>query len=356
MSDLGRLFWRRASEWQEPLENFTTEALAIAISHDFRPMKEALRQVDWSYSGQADQRSSPIDIDAIVAIDATTQEALWTANGAVGYLDLVLCLHVDGEQPREVWVEVKVNAWESGRQLEVYLEQAALRSPTPPVITLARTRISDKVPALKWAAVARAIDTTHDVHSSWAALADFLNEEHIGSPPAPTPLDTASCIEVVVEVNASVRKLWPEIAWAQDGRLRSALTKGDSQDVATMTGPLWFGLRRREHLQEWALTVTTAKNYQKVPLDPNELLHAAEIVGLPDQWCRHPESREVLQSVAPVDADVFTDRDEVVAWFHQGLRQLRDAGIMNGFMAGLLGKHGVQSAPLGDDVDPSNLD
>ena len=58
MSDLGRLFWRRATPWQEPLENFTTEALAIAISHDFRPMKEALQQVDWSHSPEKDSRPS----------------------------------------------------------------------------------------------------------------------------------------------------------------------------------------------------------------------------------------------------------------------------------------------------------
>ena len=137
MSDLGRLFWRTATQWQEPLENFTTEALAIAISHDLRPMKEALRKVDWSHRGEADHQGQPLDVDAIVAIDATTQKALWTDNGVVGYLDLVLCLHVDGEQPREVWIEVKVNAGESDHQLDVYLERATQEPQPARVITLA---------------------------------------------------------------------------------------------------------------------------------------------------------------------------------------------------------------------------
>ena len=163
------------------------------------------------------------------------------------------------------------------------------------------------------------------MHSSWAALAEFLNEEHIASPPAPTHVDPASCMEVVVEVNASVRKLWPEIAWAQDGRLRSGLEKWGPDNVAATAGPLWFGLRRKGHREEWALIVTTAKNYQRIPMDPHEVLHTADLGGLPDQWDRHPESREVLQLTASVDDDRFTDRDEIVAWFNQGLRQLHDA-------------------------------
>lgn len=49
MSDLGKLFRLRSAPHLEPLENFTTAALAIAIGHDDRPMKQALRAVDWKY-------------------------------------------------------------------------------------------------------------------------------------------------------------------------------------------------------------------------------------------------------------------------------------------------------------------
>ena len=351
MSDLERLFRWRATQWMEPLENFTTEALAIAISHDFRPMKEALRQVDWSHSADEEQPAEPISVDAIVAIDADTQRELPTESGRVRRLDLVLSLHRDGELPREVWIEVKVNAWVSGDQLEVYLEQAALRSPSPSVITLARTHISNKVPALKWAAVARAIETTHDAHSSWAALSEFLNEQHIASPPAPTHVDAASCIEVIVEVNRGIERLWktnPKMTW-RDGDLINAMKKADPTDLMAAVGPLWFGLKRKDHRWQWNLIVSTVKNFQKIPMDPNDLLQAADSGGLPDQWARHPESRDVLQLVAPFDDDRFIDRDEIVAWFDEGLRQLRDAGILESFMAGLRRKHGDQAAPIADD-------
>ena len=91
-------------------------------------------------------------------------------------------------------------------------------------------------------------------------------------------------------------------------------------------------------------------------MDPIKVLAAADIGRLPDQWARHPESRDVLQLVALVDDANLADNDEVVAWFDQGLRQLRDAGIMDGFMTGMRRKYGDQAATLGGDVDASDLD
>ena len=340
MSDLGRLLWRRAGEHNTPLENFTTEALAIAISHDFRPMKEALRQVEWFHTAEVEQ-TEPFDIDAIVAISAETQKALWTNNGVVGYLDLVLTAYLRDGQRREIWIEVKVNALVSGQQLGVYLEQATLVSPPTRVITLARTRISDEVPTLKWNSIAKAVDTTHDVHSSWAALSEFLSEEHIASPPTPPPEDTAACIEVLVEVNRIIQRLWPtkpRISWSDNG-LRKVMKAANPSDLMASAGPLWFGLKYKDHRWRWNLIVATVKNYERIPMDPNEVLHAADFGELADQWVRHPESREVLQLVAVIDDEKFADRDEIVSWFDQGLLQLHAAGILDSFTTGLRRKH-----------------
>ena len=48
MSDFGKLFRFRGAPGLEPLENFTTVALSIAVDHDARPILQALRGVDWT--------------------------------------------------------------------------------------------------------------------------------------------------------------------------------------------------------------------------------------------------------------------------------------------------------------------
>src|SRR5947208_918630 len=138
MSDLGRLFRLRGTPDQEPLENFTTLALAIAIGHDDRPIKEALLAVDWTCQGAAGSPPlTQVDVAAadIVTVTAETQVTLWPVAGIVdtslGYLDLVL--HVLDAQQRQstIWVEVKVDAWEHGNQLTNYRSHADQRSPAP---------------------------------------------------------------------------------------------------------------------------------------------------------------------------------------------------------------------------------
>jgi hypothetical protein len=47
MSDIGRLFLKIGTAQQTPIENFTTEALAIAIDHDDAPMRRAIKAIVW---------------------------------------------------------------------------------------------------------------------------------------------------------------------------------------------------------------------------------------------------------------------------------------------------------------------
>lgn len=334
MSDLGRLFGWRATEWRAPLENFTTEALAIAISHDFRPMREALRHVDWWSDSSDGMEATPLNVDAIVAIGAETQHGLWVEGRVVGTLDMVLRLYFDDAPPRQLWVEVKVDAWLSGPQLEVYTKQAALAPCPTTVITLARTRISDDVPALTWSAVAEAITATHHVHSSWAALGDFLAERQVGRPPTPPPEDPEGCVDVVLQVNQSIARLWPDsgIYWRQIWRLRRNLMPDTSPgNVMTATGPLRFGLAQQEGRWQWVLYVSIAPNYQRIPLDREELLHAADIGDLPEQWVRCRDSNDVLQLSAPLQDEAFSNFDDVVAWFDRGLRQLDESRVLDSF-------------------------
>jgi hypothetical protein len=93
----------------------------------------------------------------------------------------VLRLHdVHGRQS-DVWVEVKVDAAESGNQLAEYVRHAKQPkwSPTPLIITLGRSRISDKVPALKWSSILAGIESVSQPHYTWLSLREFLVEEKI---------------------------------------------------------------------------------------------------------------------------------------------------------------------------------
>src|SRR2546426_12803526 len=75
MSDLGQLF--QLCGWgPKPLENFTTTALAIAINHDDRPMKQALKAIDWSHHQKPGCTALPtidIAVNDIVSVTAATQ-------------------------------------------------------------------------------------------------------------------------------------------------------------------------------------------------------------------------------------------------------------------------------------------
>ena len=208
MSDLGRLF-RLSVAGPKPLENFTSTALAIAISHDQRPMVEALGRVDRKrYKGGAcpvlDHFSTART--ARPSIGAEVQKTLFPAGELpIGYLDLVLSVRDTAGQESAIWVEVKVDAWESGDQIPVYLGHAERLSPRPDVITLGRTEITDKVPFLRWLDVVDAIESISNPHYTWVSLREFLLEYKIVRPRIPVmPVDAAACIDVIAEVNERI--------------------------------------------------------------------------------------------------------------------------------------------------------
>src|SRR5688572_7468602 len=124
MSDLGRLF-RLSLAAPKPLENFTTEALAIAIGHDDRPIRLALRAVERTCE-EEDGRPALAPFDFASAdfgsVTAKTQTTLLPGPEVTrGYLDLVLhCIDTQQRQST-IWVEVKVDAGETGVQIANYM-------------------------------------------------------------------------------------------------------------------------------------------------------------------------------------------------------------------------------------------
>jgi hypothetical protein len=343
MSDLGKLF-RLSVAGLKPLENFTTAALAIAIDHDHRPIMLALRKVD--RTGHEGSPFAALDAFATSTINGTsvradTQKTLWPVEGSrLGYLDLVLSAKDAQERESVIWIEVMVDAWESADQIDVYLGHAGRLIPRPDVITLGRTKITDLVPFLRWSDVVDAIESVSNPHYTWVSLREFLVEEKIVRPKINSvPADAAACIDVIIAVNGRIRELWEgsgtSLAWA-DGNLRNSLAKVAEQELLAMGGPLVYGLARFDGLWQWCVRVTVAKNYERIRLDARQVLQDAESGKLPQDWIRQPDQPEVLERrLAPGSLNAH---DDIVQWFDDGLRQLRDAGVVRSYLAGLAEK------------------
>jgi hypothetical protein len=243
MSDLGRLFRLSQSE-PKPLENFTTASLAITVNRGQRPLLEALKRVD--RSGHETDSFLVLDLfarpsSAPVSVLADVQRTLFPSGTArIGYLDLVLTVKNASMQESVIWVEVKVDAWESGDQIPVYLEHAGRLLPKPDVITLGRTKISELVPFLEWADVVRAIESVSNPHYLWTSLREFLLEETIVRPVVRSlPADAPACIDLIVDVNKRIRQLWPDASLAGiDSALRSSLQKNIDRELLAVGGPL----------------------------------------------------------------------------------------------------------------------
>jgi hypothetical protein len=137
-----RLFQYAKAPDADPLENFTTEALAACIRADFRPMELALRQ-----SGLLDWK-----VPRLTALVPHTQVHLPGA----GVVDLAL--HAESPQGRlTYWVEIKVHSGLSGDQLWNYLQHAAeFPGEARPQVALLTRRRLDRLPGMRWVTAVRA--------------------------------------------------------------------------------------------------------------------------------------------------------------------------------------------------------
>jgi hypothetical protein len=350
MSDLGKLFFYRETAHQRPIENFTTTALAIAINHDDRPIRIALgslRPPDQSPPTIAVPFEWPAALARFDArqvassprITAKTQVTKWEAGPVPrGYLDLVLEQTGTHQRTAPIWVEVKVDAWESGDQLWVYARHAEKEpGPTPVLVTLGRVRIVPHIASLTWSAVADAVSTVPDAHHSWHMLRDFLLEEHIARPPLSSDSpEVQRATEVIVAINERIRQHWPQaekdLTW-YEGSLRRSLRGWQEIDgrMVTSAGPLRYGLVPANESWDWTVQFWL-QNYQRVPLGSEAVLRQADSGSLPDDWSRDPMARAILDRRLPLGR--YTDDRDVLSWFDDSLGHLDSSGVMGLWLKG----------------------
>jgi len=207
-SDFGRLFRKHSYGDQDPIENYTSEALAIAIEHDDGSMRVALKSIRWP-------RSTPFDPDDVVQIRPKPQHFLPAADLApdgeprkvrYGYVDLMLTLTRANGGCCTAWVEVKIDTGEHGNPLDVYADHAGSDPGRPCLFTLSKweVRPAERHPKgvdigwLSWKDLAAAIEQTPGSDSRWADLLSFFEEEGIAWRSLPQDrVDTEAHIRVV---------------------------------------------------------------------------------------------------------------------------------------------------------------
>ena len=344
MSDIGRLYRRIGTVLHTPIENFTTEALAIAIEHDDVLMRRALETIAWPLTGR-----SPFDVDQVVRIDAHTQEHLpesYSPGIREGYLDLVLELTLESGEKVPAWVEVKVDSPENGDQLDVYADHARHRTPRPVIFTLSKSEVHTpgrhpdgfEIGWLSWRDLAEVIEACN-AGERWIDLLEFLREEQLAWPrmplaaPAPEPY-----LPVLIEVNNWIREQWPSHGIAWHGTNSSALTKAavteyrSNNHIIGTAGPLTYGLVPSGKDWAWSITVGSV-NYQNVKLDPGEIVRLANRMELPRRWKRLSTKHAALEARLPLAECVV--HEEAVSWFQDAIRELNEKEILRGFFEGL---------------------
>ncbi len=153
---LDRLFTYARATSARPLENFTTEALAIAILADPKPFFAALRGVEG------------IEVTSDRVEDVKTQ-----VHVGVGIVDLEITLQAG----KILWIEIKAHAGEHGNQIARYIEAANAHPGRPRVMMLCKRQIVPGVPTLRWNQLRDEMATAE--HIRWKDLKQFVEGQRM---------------------------------------------------------------------------------------------------------------------------------------------------------------------------------
>lgn len=339
MSDLGVLWVQGAGRSKE---NFTTAALYLATRHDSRPLLHALDGLAWPAAGPL----SPVDL---VHVHLQQSHSWKTDYGPEriedAQLDLVAVGTRRGEPAWEVWIEVKVDALESGNQLEKYERYWLAERPGQPLrlvllspgpIEARRTRWGTgdiPVAPVRWTAVVGAISAAYDtpLDRSWHDLVDFLDEEWIAhGPVVDDPAEGADAIlQVLREVNAQMRRRHKDEGttwWANAKGMRKHVEAQRRSGFGfTTTGSnLVYGLRMHGDRWAWVVGADRRLSTKHGGLSDADLARRAGSLAL--DWRRPATGRLLAERTRP-HHDLVASR-EAVDWLINSVAQLRSVGLV----------------------------
>lgn len=332
MSTLERLFtYAKASE-VAARENFTTEALAGAIRIEPDPFLAFLRE--GLLLGPGPVRDLGVNTQVVVP--------------GTGYLDLVVSC-VSNEHRVELWGELKIEAGESGTQLDAYQRHidrlpSALR---PKLFTLGPRplRHDGTIPFLSWHSLRREL-LAQDVGPAWLDFAEYLSEISVSDDfDQPVSAHEAASMpdflrlhgkvaRILHAVSAQASKRWPDLGWPQgETAIRKDLGRRfwEHRDLLVLVQP-----RGRGGVVYVALGAVGEGSEAAVRIDvgtwpaqgdlQRELIDLADRAAMPATWQRSFGNWGGVR----ITERLVTLGDHATAerWFLERLDTLADAGIL----------------------------
>ena len=346
-SALSRLFHYSRDNSTVQLENFVTEALAIAVRSAHGPLLTALQHA-------LGNRLTLPGGDVLVE----TQVYL-----AGAFLDMTLAYTDEHGQSVEVWIEVKVGADESGGQLKAYAghASAAGRKWRPHLVVLSKSPLTNAGDAgfawLPWAKLFTVAREHEQQTEKWMDLLAFLEEQYVANH-AELPITDAEAASlanahhlftkvasVLAKVNRVVGTIWtvyPSMEWTHDGQLLNGIGNQfrSTGKMMAQHGPLLVGIELVGANAHWTIAVRPDMVGKKVVAN---LAHLA----LSPEWHREPGAGVPLAKRTRTTA--CPNHEDAIAWFKTGLAELAAAGVVEA----MLGGDAEHSMPRGQ---PSDLE
>ena len=334
-SNLSRLFTYARAEGNRPRENFTTEALASAIRHDPAPM----------LAGLADR--GVLDPEAVRSLVPFTQV---TFAGA-GVIDLVLVVtSTDGD--RQIWVEVKVDAGLTGRQLDNYRRyiDAAADGVRRDLVLLSPGRIGTTVPhvAIRWRDVAAAAARLAPGNPFWTDLVIYLREIGMTDRAFPITLRESAALDdavglyrkAVATIAATNRRLRAEgfSSWVlAPGSTRPWVNRRVAQQLRDHGRLMAYGGNRYKGVVLYGFHPRDGETFAVVwvEVDPKRtaerqsVRRQADRGGLDSSWLRPLDGVRWQVLVKEARAIAFDSEDAAAEFFVGCHRELRDAGLLD---------------------------
>lgn len=328
-STLGSLFRYAATGG---IENFTTEALAAAVRDDASPLVAALQKIGVELS--------------VPLVRVHTQYAI---DG--GILDLVL---VPQHGPALI-IEVKIDAGESGNQLDRYLAWCTNHPEDgrPSVVVLSASRLSDneQVPWLRWQVLWNEL-RERPAGSRWADIRRWLEECGM----ADDSLEPATqaearalrsahsllkrTIKILIEPSIKMNSAWPGSNWPT--------TEADVKKQLVSRFGTWpsFSIQHREVTYGSGCSMGVYENESEgaclslwlwAPLQKAEVRSIIESVAaaLPSTWKSDRHSGEPLR--ADKRLVEFSAQAEATRWLLDRIEELERVGIFKVFDAAKAG-------------------
>lgn len=321
-STLYRLLTYSSAPQNDARENFTTEALAGAIRHDPEPMLRALRGAEAVGEGAT-----------VTAVHTQVSVA------GTGIIDLVLEISTAG-RPSTVWIEVKVDAGESGNQLGRYVAYiAAHRDHEMRLLVLARAAVGGSgVRLMTWQSVRDAARGSKSPF--WKDFTRFLEEIHMADDyDAPVTATEAAAlspsvglarkVERIVRIAAEhANKAAPGWSWPTDSKdvrsqLADQLVNHGRYVIANRNrGPAWcfFGVIHTADVAELCVVMEARPK----PGDVRRRVHAAAR-DLGERWERPSAGWPVLVTKTPLLA--HSTHDAAAKWLCAAIDDLKQCDL-----------------------------